>query len=170
MAEPLPSIHLKNAWNSTHPWIFQRLVEKPAQRPKPGSIVDVVGVDGVWIGRGFYNGHSRIALRMLENDPDIEVDAGWFAPQRALDMHGRNELPLVFPTIKHLESLLPFANAEQALEAGGTATLPVLFFVDPALADDPILDYIDTITLSYTFYPARPAPGPVAGVGTAGAG
>ena len=32
-------------------------------------------------------------------------------------MHGRNELPLVFPTIKHLESLLPFANAEQALEA-----------------------------------------------------
>ena len=79
MAEPLPSIHLKNAWNSTHPWIFQRLVEKPAQRPKPGSIVDVVGVDGVWIGRGFYNGHSRIALRMLENDPDVEIDAGWFA-------------------------------------------------------------------------------------------
>ncbi len=79
MAEPLPIVHLKNAWNSTHPWIFQRLVEKPAQRPKPGSIVDVVGVDGVWIGRGFYNGHSRIALRMLENDPDVDVDAGWFA-------------------------------------------------------------------------------------------
>ncbi len=79
MADALPQIRLKNAWNSTHPWIFQRLVEKPAQRPKPGSIVDVVGVDGVWIGRGFYNGHSRIALRMLENDPDVEVDAGWFA-------------------------------------------------------------------------------------------
>jgi 23S rRNA (cytosine1962-C5)-methyltransferase len=79
MTEPLPVVRLKNAWNSTHPWIFQRLVEKPAQRPKPGSIVDVVGVDGTWIGRGFYNGHSRIALRMLENDPDVEVDAGWFA-------------------------------------------------------------------------------------------
>ncbi|MES2858905.1 MAG: class I SAM-dependent rRNA methyltransferase [Pseudomonadota bacterium] len=79
MTESLPQVRLKNAWHSTHPWIFQRLVEKPAQRPKPGSIVDVVGVDGVWIGRGFYNGHSRIALRMLENDPDVEVDAGWFA-------------------------------------------------------------------------------------------
>ena len=78
MAAPLPQVHLKNAWNSTHPWIFQRLVEKPAQRPKPGSIVDVVGVDGVWIGRGFYNGHSRIALRMLERDPDVAVDADWF--------------------------------------------------------------------------------------------
>ncbi len=79
MNDMLPVVHLKNAWNSTHPWIFQRLVEKPAQRPKPGSIVDVVGVDGVWIGRGFYNGHSRIALRMLENDPDVVVDAGWFS-------------------------------------------------------------------------------------------
>jgi 23S rRNA (cytosine1962-C5)-methyltransferase len=72
-------VRLKNAWKSTHPWIFQKLVEKPAVRPKPGSIVDVVGVDGEWIGRGFYNGHSRIALRMLEGDPDVVVDADWFA-------------------------------------------------------------------------------------------
>src|SRR5690348_11187116 len=75
----LPVVHLKNAWKSTHPWIFQKLVEKPAVRPKPGSIVDVLGVDGEWIGRGFYNGHSRIALRMLEADPDTVVDAEWFA-------------------------------------------------------------------------------------------
>jgi 23S rRNA (cytosine1962-C5)-methyltransferase len=75
----LPVVRLKNAWKSTHPWIFQKLVEKPAVRPKPGSIVDVVGVDGEWIGRGFYNGHSRIALRMLEGDPDVVVDAAWFA-------------------------------------------------------------------------------------------
>ena len=79
MSDPIPTVRLKNAWHSTHPWIFQRLVEKPAQRPKPGSIVDVAGVDGTWIGRGFYNGHSRIALRMLESDPDVAVDAGWFA-------------------------------------------------------------------------------------------
>ena len=91
MTEPLPSVHLKNAWNSTHPWIFQRLVEKPAQRPKPGSIVDVVGVDGVWIGRGFYNGHSRIALRMLENDPDVAVDAGWFARKIGAALQLRRE-------------------------------------------------------------------------------
>ena len=79
MNDALPVVRLKNAWKSTHPWIFQKLVEKPAVRPKPGSIVDVVGVDGEWIGRGFYNGHSRIALRMLEGDPDVVVDAAWFA-------------------------------------------------------------------------------------------
>ncbi len=76
---PYPVVRLKNAWNSTHPWIFQRLVDKPAQRPKPGQIVDVASVDGTFIGRGFYNGHSRIALRMLERDPDVDVDAAWFA-------------------------------------------------------------------------------------------
>ena len=75
----LPIVRLKNAWKSSHPWIFQRLVEKPAQRPKPGEVVDVVGVDGAFIGRGFYNGHSRIAIRILETDPAVPVDAGWFS-------------------------------------------------------------------------------------------
>lgn len=79
MNTPLPQVHLKNAWRSSHPWIFQKLVAKPEQKPKPGSIVDVIGVEGDWIGRGFYNGHSRIAVRILETDPDVPVDAGWFS-------------------------------------------------------------------------------------------
>ncbi|MBN6152068.1 class I SAM-dependent rRNA methyltransferase [Xanthomonas sp. AmX2] len=79
MNTPLPVVRLKNAWRSSHPWIFQKLVEKPAAKPKPGSLVDVVGVDGEWIGRGFYNGHSRIAVRILETHPDIAVDEAWFA-------------------------------------------------------------------------------------------
>ncbi|KAB8197014.1 methyltransferase domain-containing protein [Lysobacter maris] len=83
MNTTLPTVRLKNAWKSNHPWIFQRLVEKPAQRPKPGSIVDVVGVDGEWIGRGFYNGHSRIAVRILETNPAVAVDADWFARKLA---------------------------------------------------------------------------------------
>ena len=50
--------------------------DRPA---KPGSIVDVVGIDGEFIGRGFYNGHSRIAVRILETDQNVPVDAGWFS-------------------------------------------------------------------------------------------
>lgn len=78
MNAPLPTVRLKNAWNSTHPWIFQRLVDKPATRPKPGSLVEVEQPDGTWMGRGFYNGHSRIAVRLLERDPEVAVDAAWF--------------------------------------------------------------------------------------------
>jgi 23S rRNA (cytosine1962-C5)-methyltransferase len=92
MSDPIPTICLRNPWKSTHPWIFQKLVDKPMQRPKPGSIVDVVGADGVWIGRGFYNGHSRIALRMLEHDPDVAIDAAWFAARIAEAVRLRREL------------------------------------------------------------------------------
>jgi 23S rRNA (cytosine1962-C5)-methyltransferase len=89
---PLPEIRLRNAWTSRHPWIFQKLVEKPVQRPKPGSLVEVVGPDGVWLGRGFYNGHSRIAIRLLERDPDVPVDAGWFAAKIAEAVRLRREV------------------------------------------------------------------------------
>jgi 8-oxo-dGTP pyrophosphatase MutT (NUDIX family) len=49
-------------------------------------------------------------------DGSETVDAAWFEPQRALDMHDAGELPLVFPTIKHLESLVGFANAAEAID------------------------------------------------------
>ena len=92
MNDAIPVVRLRNAWRSSHPWIFQKLVEKPAARPKPGSIVDIVGVDGEWVGRGFYNGHSRIALRVLETDPDTAIDAGWFARKIAATVSLRRDV------------------------------------------------------------------------------
>jgi len=92
MDSPNPAIRLRNAWRSAHPWIFQKLVDKPVQRPKPGSIVDITGVDGEWVGRGFYNGHSRIALRILETDPSVPVDAAWFARKIGAAVALRREL------------------------------------------------------------------------------
>jgi 8-oxo-dGTP pyrophosphatase MutT (NUDIX family) len=50
-------------------------------------------------------------------DGSETVDAGWFGPGEALGAHHAGELPLVFPTIKHLESLTGFANAAEALKA-----------------------------------------------------
>src|SRR5690606_41967484 len=66
----LPVIRLKIERRSNHPWIFQKMVEKPAAKPHPGSLVDIVDNTGRWVGRGFYNGHSRIALRVLTDQPD----------------------------------------------------------------------------------------------------
>ncbi len=62
-----------------------------------------------------------VALAPAHTPPEPDgseiVDAGWYRPKEALEMHRADELPLVFPTIKHLESLLPYANAEEAIEA-----------------------------------------------------
>src|SRR5277367_2517066 len=59
------------------------MVEKPAARIPPGSIVDIIDQGGQWVGRGFYNGHSRIALRVLTSDPAEDLDGAWLA--RRLD-------------------------------------------------------------------------------------
>src|SRR5262245_54917051 len=75
----LPSVRLKIARRSSHPWIFQKMVEKPTTKLPPGSVVDIVDRDGEWVGRGFYNGHSRISLRVLTADRNEAIDADFFA-------------------------------------------------------------------------------------------
>jgi 23S rRNA (cytosine1962-C5)-methyltransferase len=75
----LPQVRLKIARRSAHPWIFQKMVEKPPRRLPGGSIVEILDRDGQWVGRGFYNGHSRIALRVLTSDPAEAVDTAFFA-------------------------------------------------------------------------------------------
>ena len=59
-------------------------------------------------------------------DGQETVDARWFGPQGALDAHGRGEILLVFPTIKHLEQLGRFATADALLDyARGREVVPV---------------------------------------------
>jgi 8-oxo-dGTP pyrophosphatase MutT (NUDIX family) len=45
------------------------------------------------------------------------TEAAWISPSGALDSHAAGELSLVFPTIKHLEALLPYTGAEEVLAA-----------------------------------------------------
>lgn len=74
-----PTVRLKIERRSAHPWVFQKMVEKPKVRIPPGTVVDVEDRTGRWVGRGFYNGHSRIALRVLTADSTEQIDADFFA-------------------------------------------------------------------------------------------
>jgi 8-oxo-dGTP pyrophosphatase MutT (NUDIX family) len=83
------------------------------------------------VGRIRFDTAFYLALAPAHSPPEPDgeetVEAGWFNPRKALDSHYRDQLPLVFPTIKHLETLLPFSTAEEALEAAaGRSIEPVL--------------------------------------------
>ena len=59
-----------------------------------------------------------------------------------------------------------FCFTEQRLGPGEKREMPVVFYVDSSLAKDGELDDLNTITLSYSFYPVRDQAKPVADRGT----
>jgi cytochrome c oxidase assembly protein subunit 11 len=66
----------------------------------------------------------------------------------------------------YFEKINCFCFTEQTMAPGETRQMPVVFYVDPSIAADHDNDGLNTITLSYTFYPVRdPAPKPVASTG-----
>lgn len=58
--------------------------------------------------------------------PSEMTDALWLTPGAVLDRHARGELPMVFPTIRTLESLAAFDTAGAALADFRERTIPAI--------------------------------------------
>lgn len=66
-----------------------------------------------------FDTHFFLALIPPNQEPRVDgqecVDLGWFTPKGALEAHDREEIVLVFPTIKHLEQLSEFTDVSELL-------------------------------------------------------
>lgn len=58
-----------------------------------------------------------------------------------------------------------FCFTDQRLSPGERVEMPVVFFIDPAIDRDAEFNSLRTITLSYTFFPSKKAPDPLAAAG-----
>lgn len=57
-----------------NPWIYTDEIENFAGSYENGDIVEIRNAKGFFVGRGFINDQSKIAVRILTRDPDEAVD------------------------------------------------------------------------------------------------
>jgi cytochrome c oxidase assembly protein subunit 11 len=68
----------------------------------------------------------------------------------------------------YFDKISCFCFNEQKLDAHETVEMPVVFFLDPALEQDNSMTDVDVVTLSYTFFAAKPEKAVVIGDGKSG--
>ena len=57
-----------------HPWIFGNEIAETEETVRPGDIVTVFNGDKKFIGKGFINPKSQIAIRLLTRNEDEDID------------------------------------------------------------------------------------------------
>jgi 23S rRNA (cytosine1962-C5)-methyltransferase len=90
--EPLPRVELRAERHGRHPWIYRRMLREPEERLAPGQLVEAVARDGRFVGRGFYNAGSEIALRLLSDDPNVFPGEAWFRDRVAEAVRLRHDV------------------------------------------------------------------------------
>lgn len=74
-----------------HPWVFSNELEHVPQDVAPGELVDVVSHDGKFIGRGYVNPKTLIAVRLLTRHQE-EIDIDFFRKRIAAARDLRDRL------------------------------------------------------------------------------
>src|SRR5438046_10600560 len=77
-------------------WIFAGEIENVKGDPAPGDILDILGHRGRWCGRGFFNPHSKIRVRILtlpeqRQAQEAQIDEDFWTERfrRAVELRSR---------------------------------------------------------------------------------
>ena len=130
----------KAAWQ-LHPWVFSGAIKQIKGQPENGEIVSIFNTDQEFIAYGVYNARSRVAVRLLEWDPDKQIDEQWWRTRvrKAVDnrKHLLNEandsIRLIFAEADFLPGLIVDKYADYiSIQVHSTGTERV----KPIIADE----------------------------------
>lgn len=98
-----------------HPWVFSGAIENVKGKPSNGDLVTVTDINGDFLAYGFYNDQSRVAVRLLEWDPEVEINEDWWrnrvrnaveAREHLLDSEETNTCRLIFSEADYMPGLI----------------------------------------------------------------
>ena len=68
-------------FDGRHPWVLANSIQEPKTEIEAGQVVELLQPNGSWIGRGVYNPNSRVRLRLLQWQPEQELNNEWICHQ-----------------------------------------------------------------------------------------
>ena len=129
-------------------WVFPGGAIEPGEEPPAGAAREVAEEVAITLGDDAdilpwsrwitpevvpvrFDTHFFVALAPPHSPPrpdGVEIaEASWLQPRAALAAGNAGEMKLVFPTVKNLESLLPYDSADEVLAAArGRVVEPIL--------------------------------------------
>ena len=84
-----------------HPWVYSGALARHHADASPGGIVDVHDSRGRFVGRGYYNPDSNIAVRILTRDSACAIDGGFLERALARAIGLRRDSPQLAATNAH---------------------------------------------------------------------
>jgi 23S rRNA (cytosine1962-C5)-methyltransferase len=61
-----------------HPWIFSGAIDKIKGEPANGEVIKVLSASQEFLAYGYYNAQSRVAIRLMEWEEDVQIDKAWY--------------------------------------------------------------------------------------------
>lgn len=68
----------EKAVKQLHPWVFSGAIDQMNGKPGNGDIVMVNDSNNNFLAYGFFNGQSRVAVRLLEWNAETEINENWW--------------------------------------------------------------------------------------------